>query len=80
MKHWGNKTVTEERSVSRVEAKMFYGASTIPHNTKSAVGCLLKTAEKYVRVYGQGAIVFMHGCGEKVGKFTHPSAAPPPIR
>jgi hypothetical protein len=60
------KSVVEERSICWVEAKMFYGASTIAHDGKSAVGCLMATARKYVRVYGQGAMVFMQGCGERL--------------
>ena len=36
-KHRGKKTVTEENSICWVEAKMFYGASTIEHDNKSAV-------------------------------------------
>jgi len=33
----GHKTVTEDRSICWMEAKMFYGASTIEHDNKSAV-------------------------------------------
>jgi len=43
---------------------MFYGASTIPMDGKSAVGSLVKTARKYVRLHGPGAMLFMHGYGE----------------
>ena len=64
--HDDKRTVVEQRSICWVEAKMFYGASTIEHDNKSAVGCLLATARKYVRVYGQGAMVFMHGCGDRL--------------
>jgi hypothetical protein len=60
------KHVVEERSICWVEAKMFYGASTIAHDGKSAVGCLMATARKYVNVYGQGAMVFMQGCGARL--------------
>jgi hypothetical protein len=60
------KSAVEERLICWVEAKMFYGASTIAHDGKSAVGCLMKTAKKYVRVYGQGAMVFMQGCGDRL--------------
>jgi hypothetical protein len=60
------KSAVEERLICWVEAKMFYGASTIAHDGKSAVGCLMKTAKKYVRLYGQGAMVFMQGCGERL--------------
>jgi len=45
---------------------MFYGASTIEHDGKSAVGCLLNTARKYTRVHGKGAMVFLYGCGDRL--------------
>jgi hypothetical protein len=45
---------------------MFYGASTIEQNNKSAVGCLRRTAQKYARIYGPGAMVFLHGCGDRL--------------
>lgn len=48
-----------------IEVKMFYGASTIPFDDgNSAVGSLKKTAEKYVRAFGEGAMVFMQGYGD----------------
>ena len=43
---------------------MFYGASSIKSGNNSAVGNLLNTARKYVRVYGPGAMVFSFGFGE----------------
>ncbi|GKY94995.1 hypothetical protein MPSEU_000464100 [Mayamaea pseudoterrestris] len=47
-----------------MEAKMYYGANTVPcDDARSANGTILPTAEKYVRVFGPGAMVFMHGCG-----------------
>ena len=46
-----------------IEAKMFYGASTIPQSTNNAVGTILPKARQYVQYYGPGAIVFMYGCG-----------------
>jgi hypothetical protein len=45
---------------------MFYGASTIELDGKSAVGCLLATARKYVKVHGKGAMLFMYGCGDRL--------------
>jgi hypothetical protein len=51
-----------------MEMKMFYGASTIPPDNKSAVGCILSTARKYVRVHGPGAMVFLYGYGEQLGQ------------
>jgi hypothetical protein len=61
----GERVVFEERTVHWLEAKMFYGASTLPLNDKkSAVGSILPKMKKYVELYGQGAIVFLQGCGE----------------
>lgn len=62
----GNKQVLSEMLVNWIEAKMYYGASTIPHNNKSAVGNLLSTAKKYNKFFGPGAMVFMHGCGDRL--------------
>lgn len=45
---------------------MFYGASTIPRDDKSAVGSILSKMTKYVEMFGEGAIVFMNGCGAKL--------------
>jgi hypothetical protein len=47
---------------------MFYGASTIEHDGRSAVGTVLTTARKYVRVHGPGAIYFLYGCGERLAQ------------
>ena len=49
-----------------IEVKMFYGASTIEHDGKSAVGCLLQTAKKYVACHGPGAMLFYNGCGDRL--------------
>lgn len=62
----GHRNILEERRIGWMEAKMFYGASTIPLDQKSAVGNLLATAEKYVRFFGSGAMVFMNGCGAEL--------------
>lgn len=51
-----------------IEAKMFYGASSIPAATSNAVGCILPKARDYVAHYGTGAIVFMYGCGEELAR------------
>ena len=51
-----------------IEAKMFYGASTIPHDTNNAVGTILPKIRQYVQYYGSGAIVFMYGCGETLAR------------
>lgn len=45
---------------------MFYGASSIEHDNKSAVGCLLATAQKYTRVHGGGAMLFLYGVGDRL--------------
>lgn len=58
--------VLEEKIIHWIEAKMFYGASTIPHNSKGAVGALLRTAKKYVNDFGPGAMIFMQGCGDRL--------------
>jgi hypothetical protein len=49
-----------------IECKMFYGASTIRHDGKSAVGSLLNTAHKYNNVHGPGAMIFMQGFGDRL--------------
>ena len=59
-------TVLEEKSIRWLEVKMFYGASTIPHGTKGAVGSLMATARKYLIEFGPGALLFMYGCGEQL--------------
>eukprot|EP00978_Attheya_sp_CCMP212_P023528 scaffold72368_cov61-Attheya_sp.AAC.1 len=52
--------------VNWIEAKMFFGASTIPDGTTNAVGAILKTASKYRSLYGPGAFCFSYGCGEQL--------------
>jgi hypothetical protein len=61
-------TVCETQTIHWIEAKMFYGASTIPHDTNNAVGTILPKARQYVSYYGPGAIVFMYGCGVKLAR------------
>ena len=52
-----------------LEVKMFYGASTInADDGTSAVGCLLATARKYTRLHGDGAMLFLYGCGERLAQ------------
>ena len=60
------QTVLEERVIHWIEAKMFYGASTIDHGDAGAVGSIRNQAQKYVDEFGAGAIVFMNGCGERL--------------
>lgn len=45
---------------------MFFGASSIKSDDFSAVGRLQSTAQKYTRTHGPGAIVFMHGYGDRL--------------
>jgi hypothetical protein len=52
--------------VNWIDAKMFYGASTIELGSHGAVGGLLATAKKYVAAHGQGAFVFFNGYGEEL--------------
>ena len=62
------RRIIERRKVCWIDAKMFYGASTIRHDDKSAVGCLLSTARKYNAVFGPGAFVFMLGYGDQLAR------------
>jgi hypothetical protein len=61
-----NDVVFEEFTIRWVEAKMYYGASTIPGGSSGAVGTVLPTARKYVDSYGPGALIFMMGCGDRL--------------
>jgi hypothetical protein len=47
---------------------MFYGASTIDRDGKSAVGRILQIAETYTTFHGTGAIIFMQGFGDVLGQ------------
>ena len=53
-------------TINWIEAKMFYGASTVPSGTKNAVGSILPKVKQYVNHFGTGAIVFMYGCGSQL--------------
>ncbi|CAB9521024.1 expressed unknown protein [Seminavis robusta] len=57
------RRVHAERTIHWIEAKMFYGASTI-RDPRGAVGSIPAKMKKYVEFYGQGAIVFSQGCGD----------------
>ncbi len=61
-----SRSVLEERTIHWIEVKMYYGASSIPHGSKGAVGSVLKKQKAYVDTFGEGAILFMMGCGEKL--------------
>jgi Protein of unknown function TPD sequence-motif len=62
----GGRTPLRGRTVHWLEAKMFYGASSIPHGTPGAVGTILQKMERYVEAFGPGAIVFMQGYGDQL--------------
>lgn len=47
---------------------MFYGASTIEHDGKSAVGSIIEKCRRYVDLYGEGAVMFLYGCGDKLAR------------
>jgi hypothetical protein len=59
-----HKLHKELMTVHWIEVKMFYGASTLPQDGKTGVGCLLQTAHKYVRLHGPGAMIFYYGFGD----------------
>jgi hypothetical protein len=63
-----DKVVEEEKSIIHwMEVKMYYGASTIPqHGCEGVVGKVLVQAEKYVKSFGPGVMVFMMGCGDQL--------------
>jgi hypothetical protein len=58
--------ILEEKVINWIEAKMFFGASTIPQGSPGAVGSIIGKLTKYVQAYGPGAIVFMNGCGDRL--------------
>ncbi|CAJ1930259.1 unnamed protein product [Cylindrotheca closterium] len=59
-------TILEERKINWVECKMFYGASTISQGGRGAIGSLVSKMSSYVSLFGEGAIVFMNGCGDSL--------------
>jgi len=62
----------EHGQINWIEAKMFYGASTIPSETRNGVGAILPTVKKHVENYGPGAFVFLYGCGSELrGQLRH---------
>jgi hypothetical protein len=63
---YGQQTIAQNYVIHWIEVKMYYGASTLAVNSKSAVGCILPKAEKYLSLYGTGAMVFMYGCGKEL--------------
>ncbi|KAL3780261.1 hypothetical protein HJC23_007043 [Cyclotella cryptica] len=65
-----DNTATSQQliTINWIEAKMFYGAFTIPSSTNNAVGTILPKARQYVVHYGPGAMVFMYGCGSELAR------------
>jgi hypothetical protein len=64
----GDRHPQKGKTIHWLEAKMFYGASSIPHGTPNAVGTILAKMERYVEAFGPGAIVFMQGYGDQLAK------------
>lgn len=56
----------KNHEIKWIEAKMFYGAATIPHGTKNAVGGLMRTAKRYLAAHGVGAFVFSFGYSSRL--------------
>ena len=54
--------------INFLEVKMFYGASSVPDETRNAVGLIMPKLKRYVELYGPGAIVFSFGCGEQLAE------------
>ena len=52
-----------QSEINWIDAKMFYGASTI-EKSNNAVGSLHKKAKKYVDKFGRGAFIFYNGYGD----------------
>jgi hypothetical protein len=61
-----NDADRQAHAIHWIEAKMFYGASSIPASTDNAVGTILPKVRQYVKYYGPGAIIFMYGCGKEL--------------
>jgi len=64
--HHHHNQHTTSHIIHWLEAKMFYGASTIPQGTNNAVGEIIEKVTKYMNHFGPGAIVFAYGCGEEL--------------
>ena len=56
-----SKFVVNNIDIKWIDAKNFYGA-----NNKFIISSIKKQTEKYVRLYGNGIIVFKLGCNEKL--------------
>lgn len=66
--HGISQVTADSFHIHWMEVKHFYGASTIPHDNKSAVGCVLQKTQKYRDLYGPGAIVFAYGAGDRLAQ------------
>eukprot|EP00590_Aulacoseira_subarctica_P000338 CAMPEP_0172433326 /NCGR_PEP_ID=MMETSP1064-20121228/67680_1 /TAXON_ID=202472 /ORGANISM="Aulacoseira subarctica , Strain CCAP 1002/5" /LENGTH=289 /DNA_ID=CAMNT_0013181189 /DNA_START=62 /DNA_END=928 /DNA_ORIENTATION=+ len=66
--HGISQVTADSFHIHWMEVKHFYGASTIPHDNKSAVGCVLQKSQKYRDLYGPGAIVFAYGAGDRLAQ------------
>ena len=64
----GKRVVVKEVVIHWIEAKMFYGASTIPTGAIGAVGSILPKVKRYVQHFGTGAIIFMQGFGDRLAQ------------
>jgi hypothetical protein len=56
-----SKFVVNNTKIKWIDAKNFYGA-----NNKFIINSIKKQTEKYVRLYGNGIIIFKLGCNEKL--------------
>jgi hypothetical protein len=56
-----SKFILNDIDIKWIDAKNFYGA-----NNKFIISSIKKQTEKYVRLYGNGIIIFKLGCNEKL--------------
>jgi hypothetical protein len=56
-----SKFVVNDNDIKWIDAKNFYGA-----NNKFVLDSIKKQTEKYVKLYGNGIVVFKLGCNEKL--------------
>jgi len=64
----GSSVLLSEQTIHWIDAKMFYGASTIDQGSPCAVGKLAARAEAYVDAFGPGALCLMSGCGADLAR------------
>ena len=58
-----NPDTGEVRMICWLEVKHFYGASSIPTDSKSACGRIPQTSARYTASFGTGAFLFAYGIG-----------------